>query len=124
MNLSDKVYQKAKTASSADELMRFAAEEGMSLGKDEAEKYFSFLHSSGKLSDEEAEAITGGKGSDDGPKPKYRIGQSVSFQNMEGYIESYYYSDFQQAFYYMVLMENGEKYKFPLESSACAAKVI
>lgn len=123
MNLSDKVYQKAKTASSADELMRFAAEEGMSLGKDEAEKYFSFLHSSGKLSDEEAEAITGGKVPGDRPKPKYRVGQRVSFQNMEGYIESYYL-DFQQAFIYVVLMENGERYKFPLESSACAAKVI
>ena len=124
MNLSDKVYQKAKTASSADELMRFAAEEGMSLGKDEAEKYFSFLHNSGKLSDEEAEAITGGKGE---PDPKYSVGQRV--ENPEngkvyyGTIIGVKFVDLQNAYYYTVQFE-GFTRTLPLESNICAARVI
>lgn len=124
MNLSDKVYQKAKTASSADELMRFAAEEGMSLGKDEAEKYFSFLHSSGKLSDEEAEAITGGKGE---PKPKYSVGQHVEYPENGimnyGTITGMKFVDLQGAFYYTVQFD-GFTRKLPLESNICPGRVI
>lgn len=123
MKFSNEMIEKAKSASSAEELMHMAAEEGIALTAEEAKQYFDFLHSSGALSDEELENVAGGKGND-GPKPKYKAGRRINFCGLGGTIESSYYSDFQKAFYYMCRMDNDDLMKFPLESDICPAKVV
>ena len=72
MNFTEEMIAKAKTADSAEELMKIAAEEGVTLTVEEAEMYFSFLSGDGELSDEALEAVAGGKGQ---PNPKYYVGQ-------------------------------------------------
>ena len=61
MNFTDEMIAKAKTAASAEELIELAAEEGIIITAEEAEKYFSFLSNNGELSDEALEAVAGGK---------------------------------------------------------------
>ena len=123
MNFSNELIEKAKTASSAEELIEMAQKEGIELSAADAETYFSFLKNNGPLSAEELDQVAGGKG-EDGPKPKYHAGQTVNFCGLYGVIESSYYSDFQKAFYYMCKMDNGDEMKFPLESDICPAKVV
>ena len=72
MNFTEEMIAKAQTAASAEELMKLAAEEGVELTAEEAEKYFSFLSEEGELSDEALETVAGGKGK---PDPKYHEGQ-------------------------------------------------
>ena len=62
MNFSKEMIEKAKTASSAEELIEMAKKEGVELSTADAEMYFSFLKGSQPLSDEELEAVAGGKG--------------------------------------------------------------
>lgn len=125
MDLSKEMIEKAKTASSAEELMRMAAEEGIELTAEEAGQYFEFLHSSRPLSDEEMERVAGGKGNE----PMYKAGQRVVFfapgsVAYYGTIESSHYVELQKAWYYWVKMDNGKRMQFPLESPACPAKVL
>lgn len=97
-----------------------AAAEGIELTAEEAEKYFEFLNSEGVLSDDELENVAGGKGRE----AKYKPGQRVIFEGRYGTIESSWWVEFQEAFYYWVVMDDGERLKFPLESPISAAKVI
>ena len=62
MKFSKAMVEKAKTAASAEELIRMAAEEGVELGAEEAGKCFAFLQSPKALSEEELESISAGKG--------------------------------------------------------------
>ena len=62
MKITEKMMAKAKTAASAEELMKLAAEEGIALTAEEAEKYFAFLSGDGELPNEALEAAAGGKG--------------------------------------------------------------
>lgn len=126
MDLSKEMIGKAKTASSAEELMRMAAGEGIELTAEEAGQYFEFLHSLRALSDEELERVAGGKGN---PDPMYRAGQRVRLDVSHGVveygtIESSYYAELQKAWYYVVKMDNGKRWRLPLESPICPAKVI
>ena len=75
MNFSNELIEKAKTASSAAELLEMAKDNGIELSAAEAETFFSFLKDNGRLSDEELNQVAGGKG--DKPDPKYRIGQRL-----------------------------------------------
>ena len=78
MNFTNEMIKKAKTASSAGELLKLAEEEGIELSAAEAEMYFSFLvKKNGALSDDELEQVSGGKGEKPTPTPKYRLGQTV-----------------------------------------------
>ena len=78
MSFTNEMIEKAKTATSAGELLKFAEEEGIELSAAEAEMYFSFLtKKSTSLSDEELEHVSGGKGEKPTPTPKYRLGQTV-----------------------------------------------
>lgn len=65
MNFSNELMEKAKNASSAEELIEMAKELGVELSNADAESFFRFLKSGGPLSDEELESVTGGKGSSD-----------------------------------------------------------
>ena len=54
------VIEKAKAASSAEELLALAKENGAELTQEEAQAYFAQLHKSGELSDEELDNVAGG----------------------------------------------------------------
>ena len=119
------MIKKAKTASSAEDLKRMAAEEGIELTSEEAGRYYEMLHSSGALSDDELDSVAGGKGT---PSPKYKAGQKVKYIDgttvYYGVIDRPEYSDFQKAWYYWVNIEDGRYLSFPLESPISPAKVI
>ena len=126
MDISNEMLQKAKTASSAEELMQMAAEEGIKLTAEEAGQYFDLLHTSRALSDDELENVAGGKGE---RKPKYKAGQRIRFDDPRstvryGYIMSSWYSSVVKAYFYYVQLDDGEVMDFALEEEYCPAKVI
>ena len=56
------LLEKAKAAKSAKELLELARANSVELTEAEAESYFSQLHQSGELSDEELDNVAGGGG--------------------------------------------------------------
>ena len=60
--VSQEMLEKAKAARSAEELRALAKENDVELSEEEAAAYFSRLHSSGELSDEELDNVAGGGG--------------------------------------------------------------
>lgn len=60
MELSKELLEQAKAASSAEELIALAKENGAELTQEEAQAYFAQLHKSGELSDEELDNVAGG----------------------------------------------------------------
>ena len=54
------LLEKAKAAKSAEELRAIAKENEVDLTEEDAAAYFSQLHKSGELSDEELDAVAGG----------------------------------------------------------------
>ena len=54
------LFEKAKGAKSAEELVSLAKENGMELTEEEAAAYFAQLNKSGELSDEELDNVAGG----------------------------------------------------------------
>ena len=64
MQFTQEQIEKAKQAKSAEELFTIAGKNGMELTEEEAKKYFSELHKEGELSDDELDAVAGGKDGD------------------------------------------------------------
>ncbi len=60
METSKELLEQAKKASSAEELLAFAKENGVELTKEEADAYFAQINKSGELSDEELDNVAGG----------------------------------------------------------------
>lgn len=61
ININAEMVKKAKTAKSADELLKIAKENGINLTFDEANTYFAQLNStSDELSDDELVNVSGG----------------------------------------------------------------
>jgi predicted ribosomally synthesized peptide with nif11-like leader len=61
ININAEMIKKAKTAKSADELLKIAKENGINLTFDEANTYFAQLNStSDELSDDELVNVSGG----------------------------------------------------------------
>ena len=54
------LFEQAKEAKSAEELLSLAKENGMELTEEEAAAYFAQLNKSGELSDEELDNVAGG----------------------------------------------------------------
>ena len=54
------LFEKAKAAKSAEELLEMAKAEHIELTAEQAEKTFKSLHGSGELTDEESDNVTGG----------------------------------------------------------------
>ena len=131
MNFSNEMIEKAKSASSVEELMKLAAGEGVALTEEEAKQYFDFMHSSRLLTDEELENVAGGKGD---RKPKYKAGQRVKFtdprildpskRDRYGSIMSSWFSSVVKVFFYYVQFDDGEVMDFALEEEYCPCKVI
>lgn len=80
MEMNGKLAELAKKASSAEEAVKLAAENGYSVTIEEAEKYMSFLKGNGPMADDDLEAIAGGmdgKGQEDPPAPRFSAGQTL-----------------------------------------------
>lgn len=78
MESTDKIIKKAKEATSVQNLMEMAQEEGIELSEAEAEQYYAFLHHEGELSDDELSMVAGGKSSNPDQPPKYKVGQKFT----------------------------------------------
>lgn len=59
-NFTPEQMKLAKAAKSAEELLSAAKEQGIHLTEQEAQTYYSQLHNSGELADDELENVTGG----------------------------------------------------------------
>ncbi len=63
--MTKEMFEKAKTAKSAEELIEMAKAENIKLSQEQAKDIFARLNSDGELSDEELDAVSGGCGDDD-----------------------------------------------------------
>ena len=59
-NLTPELIAKAKAATSAEELLDLAKENGLELSEEEAKTCFEQLHANVEVSDDELEAVSGG----------------------------------------------------------------
>ncbi len=59
-NLTPEQIEKAKAAKSPEELLSFAKENGVDLTEEQADAYFEKLNSSGEVSDNELDNVSGG----------------------------------------------------------------
>ena len=78
MNITKELFEKAKTAKSAEELLAMAKAENIELSAEEAESAFTKLHKTGELSDEELDNVAGGRLCSPG-EPKWNIGDRVRY---------------------------------------------
>lgn len=62
MKSKAELFEKAKTAKTAEELLQMAKAENIEMTAEEAEKAFAGLHKTGELSDEELDNVSGGCG--------------------------------------------------------------
>ena len=63
MKISDELKKQAINAKSAEELLEMAEENHIEITPEQAEKYFSLLHTGGQISDDELDNVAGGCGS-------------------------------------------------------------
>ena len=77
MNITKELFEKAKTAKSAEELLAMAKAENIEISAEEAAKAFAELNKTGELSDEELDNVAGGCSPSD--PPKYNIGDYVQY---------------------------------------------
>ena len=76
MNVSKELLEKAKAATSAEELLELAKAENIELSAEQAAKAFAELNKTGELSDEELDNVSGGCGRDyepSGETPKFHV---------------------------------------------------
>lgn len=60
MILSKELLEQAKSAKSAEDILAAAAEKGIKLSAEEAEKYYTQLHQEGAVADDELDNVSGG----------------------------------------------------------------
>ena len=75
MEFTKELIEKAKNATTAQELQELAKAEGITLTAEEAKEAFAGLHKSGELSDEELDNVAGGGCFE--PDYKYEVGDWV-----------------------------------------------
>lgn len=115
MNFRKEMIEKAKAAASPEELTAMAKAEGISLTETEAAEYFNLLHGGMQaLSDEELNAVAGGKGGSsdpDYPDPKYKVGQHVFIIDMNHHAIISYIGNYvaeKGYYYYLTDFDSGE----------------
>ena len=71
-NLTPELIEKAKTAKSAEELLKLADGNGIELTEEEAKTYFAQLNANAAVADDELDAVAGGGScpGNDEPCPK------------------------------------------------------
>ena len=62
MNISKELFEKAKQAKTAEELLAMAKAENIELSAEQAAKAFAELNKTGEVSDEELDNVSGGCG--------------------------------------------------------------
>ena len=133
MEFTYEMIEKARQATSAEELLAMAKEEGVALTAEEAQQYFAFLQGGSELPDEALEAVAGGKGGP--PAAKYHPGQTILFlfktnTFYKAKILSARYVDLQKAWYYGIRTmdtgdeNNGKEYSLGLELPVFRTQVI
>ena len=75
MNVSKELLEKAKAATSAEELLELAKAENIELSAEQAAKAFAELNKTGELSDEELDNVSGGCGKS--PRDGNRFGSEA-----------------------------------------------
>ena len=112
MDFTMEQIQKAMTATSAEELLAMAKEDGIELTLSDAEKYYSQLHENFEMTDDDLQMVAGGKGEripED--QPKFYLGQRVRFCSILGTIiamhKGYFNSTTPKAWLYTLQMDNG-----------------
>lgn len=83
MELNKELLEKAKEMKTPEELLAFAKENGIEMTKEKADEYFKQLStSSGEISDEELDNVSGGCGGGyvaGRPHPQFGVGESVLY---------------------------------------------
>ncbi len=81
--MEKELIEKAKQAKTPEELLALAKENGIEMTKEKADEYFKQLStSSGEISDDELDNISGGCGGgyvDGRPHPRFSVGESVLY---------------------------------------------
>lgn len=77
MKISKELLEKAKSAKTAEELLKLAKAEGVELSAEQAAQAFAEMNKAGEISDAELENASGGGCSDSGDTPKFYLGQRV-----------------------------------------------
>ena len=72
--MNQELILKAKEASSAEELMALAKENGMEMNEEQAQAYFDVTHKTGELADDELDSVAGGWCYNDG-RPVITVGE-------------------------------------------------
>lgn len=110
MDFTMEQIQKAMTATSAEELLAMAKEDGIELTLTEAQEYYSELHQNYEMSDDDLQMVAGGKGEPE-YLPKFHLGQRVRFCSILGTIiamhKGYFNSTTPKAWLYTLQMDNG-----------------
>ena len=78
-NLTPELIAKAKAATTAEELMELAKENGVELTADEAKICFDQLSANGAVADEELDMVAGGCGEPSEEDVEYQEGDIVKF---------------------------------------------
>ena len=79
MNFTPEQIKQAKKASSIEELIELAKDNGINLSTETATIYYNELHKEGELGDDELMNVAGGDKGD--PDPRYSEGQYVTLGN-------------------------------------------
>ena len=90
--MNEELLKKAKAAKSAGELLELAKANSVELTEAEAESYFSQLHQSGELSDEELSAVAGGGCQAEGLAHRsndLKVGDVIRCYNTEAFNDHY-----------------------------------
>ena len=66
--MNEELLRKAQQAGSADELLEMAKENGVNFSEQQVRDYYTQIHTTGELSDDELNAVSGGCG-ENPPKP-------------------------------------------------------
>ena len=80
MNISKELFEKARTAKTAEELLAMAKAENIKLTQEDAVKAFAEFNKTGEISDEELDNVAGGCGDPETPgEPKFNVGDQVYY---------------------------------------------
>ncbi len=91
--MTKEMFEKAKTAKSAEELLEMAKAEGYEMTEEKAKEIFERLNSDAELSDEELGAVAGGVFPISTQDDWWRYDRYAKFRDEDGYFKTYGYKN-------------------------------